>query len=290
MPLGGSPPGTTCGSGAECGVGHVAGVLGKESWLQALEEVLFVHEVSAPCCHRVATLLTGTFNLRRMDMHFLADKQKVFVIRRPFRLGGCCGQPLEMDLFSTDATLSSTGAAYAADAADAAYAADAADAAYAADAADAAEPEPVHVLVGRVREDFDGFLKKCVCYCCAGTAFHSIERARPGSQGGFEPVYTIKAATWYCGRVNPCCDDMCFQDNVVFEIRDARTNTVVAHLQKTAAREGYVCGSLYQCLSTFNNYLLSFPPDASLEDRMLLVTALFQVDYQFFQARGGNDR
>ncbi len=39
----------------------------------------------------------------------------------------------------------------------------------------------------------------------------------------------------------------------------------------------------------FDNYLLEFPAESTPEERALLITSIFQLDYAYFEKKGGED-
>ncbi|DBA05453.1 TPA: hypothetical protein N0F65_007615 [Lagenidium giganteum] len=140
-------------------------------------------------------------------------------------------------------------------------------------------------VLGRVREDYAPYLSRCIASCCACTTYTDIERMLP--DGSYEKRYTLRTNTACCGRVNNCCGATCLQNDMVFDILDTK-GEIVAHLQNTYGR-GSGCGAFCRMCFGFNNYVLEFPRDSTAEDRMLLVTALFQVEYQLFEQQDDND-
>ncbi|GLE08587.1 hypothetical protein PINS_up019872 [Pythium insidiosum] len=134
--------------------------------------------------------------------------------------------------------------------------------------------------IGRVREDFSPYLNKCLSACCLATTYTDIERAMP--DGTYEKKYTLRTNLSCCGRVNNCCGATCLKNDAVYDILDTKGN-VVAHLQRTYGRGTDCMGALCRMSFGFNNYVLEFPRDSTPEDRMLLITALFQVEYINFE-------
>ena len=135
------------------------------------------------------------------------------------------------------------------------------------------------VQIGRVREDFSPCIfKYCeAAYCC--NVYHDIEEGSEDS--GFEKKYKVKLSMACCGRVNNCCGGTCCKHDQIYDIYDTDGN-IVAHIQRTYAPEGQ-CLAFCRCCNLFQNYMLEFPPNATLEDRMLLITSLFQIDYQLLE-------
>lgn len=137
--------------------------------------------------------------------------------------------------------------------------------------------------IGRVREDFSPYFSKCAAACCLGTTYTDIERAMP--DGTFEKRFSLRTNVCCCGRVNNCCGATCFKNDAVYDILDTK-GQIAAHLQMTYAK-GSGLGACCRAGAGFNNYILEFPRESTAEDRMLLLTALFQVEYQLFERTGG---
>ncbi|GLE00567.1 hypothetical protein PINS_up009324 [Pythium insidiosum] len=138
--------------------------------------------------------------------------------------------------------------------------------------------------IGRVRENFSPYLCKCWSIGCLATGYTDMERALPG--GDYEKAYTLRANLACCGRVDNCCAPSICKNDAVYDILDPK-GEIVAHLQVTYAG-GDCLEACYRADNHYNNYILEFPPHASVEDRMLLLTALFQIEYQFFERKTKN--
>ncbi|GAB9469958.1 hypothetical protein Gpo141_00007218 [Globisporangium polare] len=136
--------------------------------------------------------------------------------------------------------------------------------------------------IGRVREDFSPYFSKCMSACCLATTYTDIERAMP--DGSYEKKYSLRTNLSCCGRVNNCCGASCFKNDAVYDILDTKGG-IAAHLQMTYAK-GQGLGACLRSGLDFNNYILEFPRDSTAEDRMLLLTAVFQVEYQLFEGSG----
>lgn len=132
--------------------------------------------------------------------------------------------------------------------------------------------------IDRVREDFSPYFSKCVASCCLGTTYSDIERAMP--DGTFEKRYSVRSNVWCCGRANNCYGESCLKNDAVYDILDTN-GQVVAHMQLTYAG-GKGLGACCRVGLDFN-YILEFPLDSTVDDCMLLLTALFQVEYQLFE-------
>lgn len=136
--------------------------------------------------------------------------------------------------------------------------------------------------IGRVREDFSPYFGRCMSACCLATTYTDIERALP--DGTFEKKYSLRTNLSCCGRVNNCCGASCFKNDAVYDILDTK-GEIAAHLQMTYAK-GSGLSACFRSGLGFNNYVLEFPRDSTAEDRMLLLTAVFQVEYQLFERSG----
>jgi len=215
----------------------------KAEELEALDTFLFAKEESG-CFSRTCLTWLGCGSLRPLRMRFTVaeDSGDVYVIDRPFKLGGGCCMPLEMNLDYT-----------------------------------AGEGGPVRI--GRVREDFEPYLGRCFSACCLATTYTDIDRALP--DGSFETRYSLRTNTSCCGRVNNCCGATCFKNDAVYDVLDTK-GEIVAHLQRTyGGGKGAFCKMCWDV----SQYVLEFPRDSTPEDRMLLITGLFQVEYQLFEAQ-----
>lgn len=220
--------------------------------LLRMDTELFVIEESS-CFDRCLSACCGVANLRPLKLHFHinSNTNEVFTVQRPFKCGGCCCCPLEMNLFSSF------------------------------------QGQPEGRFIGRVMEDYDNYFSKCCSQCCACTAYHKIETPigiGPSGETQFEQRYEIVANVCCCGRVDNCCGASCCKDNMVFDINDMNGDRV-ATLQKVYA-SGNGCSACSRCCCMFSNYILEFPPYSTVEERMLLVTAMFQIDYHLFEKKG----
>ena len=139
--------------------------------------------------------------------------------------------------------------------------------------------------IGRVREDFSPYFGKCCSAMCVSTTYTDIERALP--DGSYEKRYSLRTNLSCCGRVNNCCGATCCKNDAVYDVLDVK-GEVVAHLQRTYAAKSDMCSALCRMGFDFNNYILEFPRDSTPEDRMLLLTSLFQIEYQLFERANDN--
>lgn len=121
-------------------------------------------------------------------------------------------------------------------------------------------------VIGRVREDFR--FNEC-CFNC--TFYNDIEVAN--EQGTFSKRYTLRSNECCCGRVNNCCGATCLKNDAIFDILDTNGN-IVANMTRTYG------GHFWRMCCDFNTYTLEFPPDATWEERWLLLTSIVQLDFQ----------
>lgn len=69
--------------------------------LKSLDEIMFIQEESS-LINRVFMTCIGCLNLRPLKLHFMERGSDVLVAERPYRIGGCCGYPLEMTIRKGD--------------------------------------------------------------------------------------------------------------------------------------------------------------------------------------------
>ena len=141
------------------------------------------------------------------------------------------------------------------------------------------------MMIGRVREDFSNYCAKCCLCMCACTWYFDVERPAPSSPSLFEKRFKLRANLSCCGRTNNCCGATCCKNDMVFDILDASGN-LAGRLQKTYAPGGSACCRM--CFH-FDNYILEFPASSTPEDRLLLITSVFHLDYFAFERKGGDN-
>ena len=230
-----------------------------------MEHMLFVQEESSMlknalfyCC--------GLNNLRPFRMRFyITGGGEVYAINRPFKCGGECCCPLEMNVFRRYSKVADEEGSRYVPAED--------------------------ILIGRVYQDFEDYGKSCGYCCLTCTNFHNIQRAIVDEKTGqtkFETAFTLTANACCCGPRNNCCGATPFRNDAVFVIHDTKGNEV-GFVQKTFAGKGDWLGACLRCCCFYDNYILEFPEGAtSADDRMLILTSIFQLDYQLFEQQGGN--
>jgi len=129
--------------------------------------------------------------------------------------------------------------------------------------------------IGVVEEDYSPYCDKLGQECCFGTYFTSVFVG-----GGREekPRYTIRYNDGCCGRVNNCCGGTCVRANAILDILSG-DGKLVATVQQTYARDRDAAMEAF-CRSymSYNNYIIEFPPDATDEDKKLLLTAILRMD------------
>jgi len=222
--------------------------------LESLDKFIFAMEEST-LWDRLWTSCCGCKNLRKLQMHFAVNKATgdVYLIERDMKLGGCCGCPLQMDLYSMN--------------------------------------ENKKVRIGRVKENFVPYFSKCLTNLCSCTYYHDVEKYIGGNDAdaddySFEKSYAIRTSLCCCGRVNNFCGATCCKNDLVIDVLD-KNDHVVAHIQKTyAPSETGGCGAFCRAFCEYSNYILEFPANSDADDRMLLITAMFQVEYHLFETSG----
>lgn len=232
--------------------------------LESLDNFIFAIEESS-CWDRLWTTFCGCKNLRKLQMHFTVNKESgdVYLIERDMKLGGGCCCPLEMNLYSMNNN---------------------------------EQGKKSKVRIGRVKENFIPYCGSCYANCCTCTYYHDVDKFVGDSDAvgndvnddSFEKSYIIRTNFCCCGRVNNCCGATPCKNDAVIDILDKDGNEIVAHLQKTYApsEAGRSCAAFARCCFDYSNYILEFPIDSDAHDRMLLITAMIQVEYQLFEASG----
>mmetsp|Transcript_542 Transcript_542/g.643 ORF Transcript_542/g.643 Transcript_542/m.643 type:complete len:323 (+) Transcript_542:344-1312(+) len=149
------------------------------------------------------------------------------------------------------------------------------------------------VYVGKVEEDFhccDNYFKRCAQQACCCTSYHDI-KVPVNAQGDMQTKFKLEVDLCCCisGRCNVCGGTPCNND-AIFDIYEYGQGGELlgksGRIQKTYA--GYSCFALGRCCYQYDNYLLQFPQGATPEEKSLLMTALLQTEYVFFE-RAGND-
>jgi len=218
--------------------------------LEALEKILFANEDRAlgcllDCFCRYTLMFSGFGNKRPLNLHFTVAKGGEVFQIRSPFRFGGCCHPMVMNMYSGS--------------------------------------EDDCKLIGRVRSDFDN----CFQSYCKCTYNNSVEKVLPTSESGgetqFEKLYTVRASVCCCGT-NNCCLASCLKNDGVFQILD-KNDIVVATIQKTYAPSTKCCSACIRCYLKHGTYVLEFPGHSTPEARMLLVTSLFQLDYQLFEQR-----
>lgn len=197
-------------------------------------------------CTRTLLTFLGCKNLRPLKWHFAVEGRDVYIADRPFNCGGWICCPFTSTLHSGPTT----------------------------------DSRPI----GMIKEDFDNYFSKCFESCCLCTGYTDVYEADEKTNE-FSKLYTLKINRCCAngGRFN-FCGATCLKQDMVFEILNAKTGEHVATLQKTYGGNGF--SSVFRCCFDFDNYVLEFPPDSTPEQRLLLLTAIMNVEYQFFENAG----
>jgi len=208
-------------------------------------ESLFFAKEETPCFIREALNWLGISRLRPLQLRYMVDPSSgdAYVVRREFRLGRACGCPLSMDLYKYNGE------------------------------------QPV--FIGRVIERWQGYLSNCFETCCLCTVSHDIQER--DASGTFHKRYTLRASLACCGRVNNCYAPTCCREEAVYDILDT-SGVVVAHLTRVygsghGCDEG--CSAFFRFCQHYDNYILEFPQGSTPDQRILLITSIFQLDVQF---------
>lgn len=134
--------------------------------------------------------------------------------------------------------------------------------------------------IGMVKQDFDNYCGKCVESCCRCTWYNNILE-------GSDLKYVVRLNACCCGRTNNCCGATCCKNNLIMDILD-KDGKVVATIQKTYAPSDN-CDAFCRCCYHYDNYIVEFPTEATTQQRELILAAVFQVDYGWYEAKGGDD-
>ena len=130
--------------------------------------------------------------------------------------------------------------------------------------------------LGHVGEPCDARVCLKACCCCAFTHHVHAPQHR----------YTLLAPLCCCGgRVNNCCGATCCKPNLIVDITTP-DGKLASTVQKTYGK-GRGCQACLRCVLEFDTYILEFPPEATAQERALLVAGVLGIDYALFSRRGG---
>lgn len=123
--------------------------------------------------------------------------------------------------------------------------------------------------------------------CCLSTTFEEVQEFDLGSST-FQKLYTLRVNQSCCGGTsnNYCGGTPCLPD-MVFDVLDEK-GRVVATIQRTYGGDGDGDGALCTCAVDSSNYLVSFPDNATNDQRALLLAAVHHVDYRLFERNCGH--
>ena len=139
--------------------------------------------------------------------------------------------------------------------------------------------------LGDVGEPCDaGVCLKQSC-CCAFT--HHVHATPPGTSAP-QHRYTLQAPLCCLGgRVNNCCGATCCRPHLVMDVATP-DGKLASTVQKTYGK-GRGCEACMRCTFEFDTYVLEFPPEATAQERALLLAAVLSIDYALFSRRGGEN-
>ena len=138
--------------------------------------------------------------------------------------------------------------------------------------------------VGFVRENFEPYSEKCFLACCKCTHVHDVL-----VKSSKTPTYQLVVNTACCGEHDNFCGATCFKESMIFDILDTK-GKVVGHVQKSFAREDTGClGGVCRACHDFSNYIVTMPPNASVEEKQALLGALVQIEYLYFSPKDNDN-
>lgn len=137
--------------------------------------------------------------------------------------------------------------------------------------------------VGRVRENCDPYLSKCMEMYCLCTKYDDIEEF---ADGKFEARYQVRENLCCCnGAHNNFCGGTCFNNDMVFEVIDTQTDKKVAEITKTFGggddAQGFLAG-FFRMICHFSSIVVTFPDETTEDQRALILAAAHHIDYKLF--------
>lgn len=172
--------------------------------------------------------------------------------------------------------------------------------------------------IGRVKEEYEPYLGKCLMQLLQCTSFHSVDRwvetevdltadghmsveeeeeltrsltadapllAERLGLGNFVPRYRLRANMCCFQGRNNLCGGTCCNHNAVWDIEDL-AGRVVGKVQMSYAPGNDMLTSLCRMVFRYNNYVVEFPKDSTAEDRVLLLCTVLQQNYQYKERTG----
>lgn len=236
----------------------------KEGWsptageLEAMAQTWFAEEESS-FCERFLLGCLGCMNLRNLEMDFKkGEGNPAFSVSRICGLGGCCCCP-----FTSNVYFHSQQGKY---------------------------------LVGKVEQDMHCGKNYCLrafqaCFCFKD--FYNFRILNSSGDKGspqFTDAYQMEMGFCCCGPHLNCWGVNCICNDILFDIYPMTGKKVdksqpAGRLQRTYGKDGG-CTSFCRCCCGFSNYVVEFPPQASVEEKALFVAAFVNTDYVFFERTG----
>ncbi|GIL63950.1 hypothetical protein Vafri_17866 [Volvox africanus] len=140
-------------------------------------------------------------------------------------------------------------------------------------------------LQGAVVEEFDDCCFNCYEQFCMCIVRHKIlVGTTPNNR--LLHKYSLVYPMCCCGRVNNCFGSTCCKPHLFIDI-EKPDGTLVAVAQKTYGTNTW--DDCYRCWFRFSNYVLPFPPEATQQERVLLLTGILNMEYAYFSRQGGEN-
>eukprot|EP00198_Chlamydomonas_reinhardtii_P002669 XP_001692005.1 predicted protein [Chlamydomonas reinhardtii] len=138
--------------------------------------------------------------------------------------------------------------------------------------------------IGMVVEEADSYCGMCYQQCCTCTYTHKVMMG--ATRESLVHKYSLVAPTCCCGRVNNCCGATCCKPNLFIDVVSPDGKLINA-VQKTYGGGG--SGDCCRCVFDFSNYVLTFPPGSSHQERLALLVGVLSVEYALFSRKGGEN-
>jgi hypothetical protein len=152
-------------------------------------------------------------------------------------------------------------------------------------------------MVGHVRENFSPYCGKCFQCCCKGSYYHNVytlsaDNNAPSTntmdREGGEPSYELDVNICCCGKNNNCFGATCCAHNSIFDISRVSGNNNKKELASTvqkmyAPASGAGCEACGRMLGAFDTFAIRFPEGSTQQERMMLIVAVLQAEFQLFE-------
>lgn len=218
--------------------------------LNNLEKIYQVEEESSIFTRSLLTLF-GIKHLRNLKLKFKIDNYgNVLILQKPLKAGGiCCGKTCNqiVNVYGSN--------------------------------------DEHFVYIGRVRENFDDYFPRLFDSLFKCIRYNDIEISNNHSHQSYTRKYQIETNVCCCGTYNNCCKANCLFPNtsLIMPIRDIN-NKQVGQIKKIYARnEGLLPIACCRDCCGFSNYILEFPHDSTIEERYLILSSIFHIDFQNFE-------